>query len=115
MDSITIRTVRKEIRRRRFRRVFFSGSDEIEKEAASGEPPLREMVIRTFYRMLDELEADERTVFVLKHFEGLTMEEIAHRSGYSLRTANRRLCSGRDKLREMMMKETLLIHLLEEH
>lgn len=67
-----------------------------------------------FYRMLDKLSVDERTVFVLKHFEGLTTDEIAHRSGYSLRTANRRLRSGRAKLKEMMMKETLLIQLLEE-
>jgi RNA polymerase sigma-70 factor, ECF subfamily len=114
VDSITIRTVRKEIRKRKFRRLFFSRSAEIDIESAFGERPLRDVYSRTFYRMLDKLSADERTVFVLKHFEGLTTDEIAHRSGYSLRTANRRLRSGRARLKEMMMKETVLIHLLEE-
>jgi RNA polymerase sigma-70 factor (ECF subfamily) len=115
VDSITIRTVRKEIRKRKLRRIFFSSTKEIDVETASGESPLRDVHIRAFYRMLDKLSADERTVFVLKHFEGLTTDEIAERSGYSLRTANRRLCSGRARLKEMMMREPLLMHLLEEH
>jgi len=114
VDSITIRTVRKEIRKRRLRRIFFTTTKEIDVEAASGESPLKDVHIRAFYRMLDKLSSDERTVFVLKHFEGLTTDEIAERSGYSLRTANRRLCSGRARLKEMMMQEPLLMHLLEE-
>jgi RNA polymerase sigma-70 factor (ECF subfamily) len=114
VDSITIRTVRKEIRKRKIRRMFFNRSGEIEIDNTSEERPLRDVYIRTFYRMLNRLSVDERTVFVLKHFEGLTTDEIAQRCGYSLRTANRRLCSGRARLKEMMMKETVLIHLLEE-
>ena len=114
VDSITIRTVRKEIRRRKLRRIFFNPSSEVDAETASGELHLRYAYIRTFYRMLEKLSADERTVFVLKHFEGLTTDEIAERAGYSLRTANRRLAAGRARLKELMMKETVLIHLLEE-
>ncbi len=114
VDSITIRTVRKEIRKRKVRRLFFGHSDEIDVETASKVPPLQDMFVDTFYRLLDKLSADEQTVFVLKHFEGLTTEEIALRCGFSLRTANRRLFSGRARLKELMMKETVLIHLWEE-
>ena len=113
VDSVTIRTVRKEIRRRKLRRLFVSRTAETDADSLSVARPLREMHVRAFYRMLDRLSTDDRTVFVLKHFEGLTMEEIAQRSGYSLRTANRRLYRATARLKEMMMKETVLIQLLE--
>ncbi len=115
VDSITIRTVRKEIRKRKLRRIFFNPSADIDTETASGDAHLKYAYIRTFYRMLDKLSADERTVFVLKHFEGLTTEEIAVRSGVSLRTANRRLAGARAEMKNLMMKETVLIHLMEEY
>ena len=114
VNSVTIRTVRKEIRRRKYRRLFLGTPAEYEDDIADMARPMKDVHIRAFYRILDDLSADERTVFVLKHFEGLTMEEIAAASGFSVRTAKRRLYRGMARIKEKMMKETVLITLLEE-
>jgi RNA polymerase sigma factor (sigma-70 family) len=76
--------------------------------------PLKEAHIRGFYAALDALTADERVVFVLKHLEGLTMQEIARIGGYSLTTAKRRLRKGTAKFESRALKETVLVTMLEE-
>jgi RNA polymerase sigma-70 factor, ECF subfamily len=115
VDSITIRTVRKEIRRRKYRRLFLvRGMESDDANVADGSHGLKDAHIRIFYRILNELGTEERMVFVLKHFEGLTMEEIAHISGYSVRTAKRRLYRAMDLMKERLLAEPVLISLLEE-
>ncbi|MBN2525427.1 MAG: sigma-70 family RNA polymerase sigma factor [Deltaproteobacteria bacterium] len=116
VDSVTIRTVRKEIRRRKYKRLFFCPTTVVEEDLISdNNRPLKDAHVRAFYRALDKLNTEERLIFVLKHFEGLTMAEIAKLSGLSVRTAKRRLYSGTARLRDLMMKETVLVTMLEEY
>ncbi len=49
-------------------------------------------------RVLDELDEDKRTVFVLFDIEGLPMEEVAEIAGCPLQTAYSRLYAARRKL-----------------
>ena len=115
VDSVTIRTVRKEIRKRRYRRKLFGPPSDTEiGDVRDHRRPLKEAHIRACYAILNDIGVDERVVLVLKHFEGLTLEEIAERGGYSLRTAKRRLRKGYAVFKERALKETVLVTLLEE-
>lgn len=115
VDSVAIRTVRKEIRRRKYRKMFFGSATNLDvDQTPHGQSGFKDAHIRAFYRIVNELDADERVVFILKHIEGLTLIQIAKISGYSLRTAKRRLYSAMAKLKDKMMTEPILITLLEE-
>jgi RNA polymerase sigma-70 factor (ECF subfamily) len=115
VDSIAIRTVRKEIRRRTYKRLLFGSiEDGAVDDMRDRSSPLKEAHIRGFYIVLNDLSADERVVFVLRHLEGLSMPEIARCGGYSLATTKRRLRKGTAKFKERALKETLLLTMLEE-
>ena len=115
VDSVTIRTVRKEIRRRQYRRRLFGPPGATKEEhVEDGNRPLKQAHIRACYAILNDLGVDDRMVLTLRFFEGLTLEEIAEIGGYSLRTAKRRLRKGYAAFRERAQKETVLISLLEE-
>jgi RNA polymerase sigma-70 factor (ECF subfamily) len=90
--SSAIRMLRWHLRKKRVRR-FLSLSDTGEvpdgrTEAADSEG--RELLAR-FYRMLGELKPDDRTAFVLRQVEGLSLQEIAEVTGSSLATVKRRI------------------------
>jgi RNA polymerase sigma-70 factor, ECF subfamily len=115
VDSVTIRTVRKEIRRRRRRWVVFSRSaapdaDEVRDRAA----PLREAHIRSVYTILEEMPSDDRIVFVLRHLEGYSLHAVARFGGYSLSTAKRRLKQATNTFRQRALKDPVLLSMLEE-
>jgi RNA polymerase sigma-70 factor (ECF subfamily) len=88
--SIALRTLKWDLRRRRVRRIL--------RLSATGEPPdlpvraadneARQLLTR-FYLLLDQLAANERAVFVLRHMEGFKLEEIAEQMGVSLATVKR--------------------------
>ena len=90
--SFALRTLKRELRRRKVRRIL--------RLSPSGQPPelpvsaadseARQLLVR-FYQLLDQLGAGERTAFVLRHMEGLKLEEIAESMGVSLATVKRRL------------------------
>jgi RNA polymerase sigma-70 factor (ECF subfamily) len=88
--SIALRTLKWELRRRRVRRILHLSSSgqlpEVAVRAADSEG--RQLLMR-FYALLDQLGANERTAFVLRHMEGFKLEEIAERMGISLATAKR--------------------------
>lgn len=88
--SVSIRTLKWELRRRRVRRILrLSDPAQLPEVAVKGEDgEAREMLTR-FYRVLDALGASDRTVFVLRYMEELRLEEIAARMEVSLATAKR--------------------------
>lgn len=90
--GIAIRVAAGELRRRRLRswlRLTASGTlPEPEREARDDDG--REAVSR-LYAILDELGHDARLAFVLRHIEGLELEDVAAGLGVSLATAKRRL------------------------
>ena len=84
--------LRKRARRRWLR--FFAPEDVPEPEAESGED--REAV-RAVYRILDELDADDRVAFCLRIIDGMELEEVAGACGVSLATAKRRVAHARER------------------
>lgn len=101
--TVTVNTVRLELRRRRWRRLF--SSDE---PAALNHPDLRvgdavqRERARDVYRALEKLDAESRVAVILRHIEGYELTEVAIAMGCSLATVKRRLAKA----------ETLLARLL---
>jgi RNA polymerase sigma-70 factor (ECF subfamily) len=88
--SIALRTLKWQLRSRRVRRIVHLSPNgqppEVPVRAADSEA--RQILVR-FYALLDRLTVNERTAFVLRHMEGLKLEEIADRMGVSLATVKR--------------------------
>ncbi|MBW2736952.1 MAG: hypothetical protein JRH20_31605 [Deltaproteobacteria bacterium] len=89
MLSVTVNTVRSELRKRAVRRRF----------SFWGEPPEpvgcddhegRYLVTRTF-KALERLPVNERLAFSLRYIEGHSLVEVAELCGCSLATAKRRI------------------------
>jgi len=57
---------------------------------------------RALERALLELTAEQRDVFVLKHFEGLSYEEIGRTTGASVASLKMRMHRAYDRLRELL-------------
>jgi RNA polymerase sigma-70 factor (ECF subfamily) len=90
--SITVRTLKSELRHRRVRRwVMLSETGELPDVGAPGVDPATAQLLRAFYRALDRLGAEDRTVFVLRHIQEMRLEEVAEVMRLSLATVKRRL------------------------
>jgi RNA polymerase sigma-70 factor (ECF subfamily) len=90
--SITVLTTRSELRRLWVRRwIRLSGkTDPAARGVVNLDTDAREALSR-FYQLLDRVNAQDRTIFVLRFMEGLGLVEVAAASGLSLATAKRRL------------------------
>jgi RNA polymerase sigma-70 factor (ECF subfamily) len=92
VTSFAIRIVKWELRRRRARRwLTLSESGHLPEGNGAVVDPHAGHVVRRFYRLLDKLGARERLVLVLRHVEGMTLEEVATSMRVSLATVKRLL------------------------
>jgi RNA polymerase sigma-70 factor, ECF subfamily len=105
--SIAAHTVRRELRRRAALRWL-----------QFGEPPIgsvpganldsREAVAR-LYGILDGLRPGDRTAFVLRHFEGLDVVDVAEAMDISLATTKRRLARAWDRVVMLGWRDPALV------
>ncbi len=97
--SICLRVARQEVRRRRRWRWLGLTSTGALPEVAGPEPDWdrRELLVR-YYRLLDRLGAEARTIFVLRHLEGAELARVAQLAGVSQSTAQRRLAWAAKRL-----------------
>jgi RNA polymerase sigma-70 factor (ECF subfamily) len=99
--SITVRTIKSELKRRRVRRwVMLSETGDVPDAGMPGVDPATSHLLRRFYRLLDRLGVEDRTVFVLRHIQEMTLEEIAEAMQLSLATVKRRLQRSSQKVSE---------------
>ncbi len=93
--SVALRTLKWELRRRRVRRILhLTPSGHLpELPVRESDSEARQLLLR-FYALLDDLGADERTAFVLRHMEELKLTEVAELMGISLATAKRWIVRG---------------------
>lgn len=90
--SVTIRTLKWELRRRRVRRLFhLSGFDEFPEPAGAALDAESRQAVRRLYAILDRLSTQERAAFVLRHIEHMKLDEIGQVLAISLATVKRRL------------------------
>jgi RNA polymerase sigma-70 factor (ECF subfamily) len=89
--SVALRTLRWELRRRRVRRILrLSDTGRLPDLPVRAVDSESRQILSRFYQLLENLTVNDRTVFVLRHMEGLKLEEIAQRLGVSLATVKRR-------------------------
>jgi RNA polymerase sigma-70 factor (ECF subfamily) len=104
--SITVRCLKSELKRRRIRRwVTLSDTGELPDVSIPGVDPATAQLLRRFYRVLDRLGAEDRTIFVLRHIQEMTLEEVAEVMQLSLATVKRRLQKANQKVSEEFENE----------
>jgi RNA polymerase sigma-70 factor (ECF subfamily) len=97
--SVALRVIKWQLRRRRVRRILHLSVDgELPDAWASSDDVENRQAVMRLYDGLDRLPANERTVFVLKHVEGMDLQEIADAEGASLSTVKRRLRRAHSQL-----------------
>jgi RNA polymerase sigma-70 factor (ECF subfamily) len=109
--SVTIRTLKWWLRRRRTRqstRLTETG----ELPEVTGRGVDLDQALSRFYRLLDRLRVDDRIVFVLRRVDGMELKEVAQATGYSLATVKRRLCRADAELLRLMEGEPVLVTFL---
>ena len=115
VKSVVIRTVREELRKRKRKYSYFSKNINVNYNSFP-EPgsTWKYTHIRSFYRILDKLPLDDRIVFVLRHLEGMAIEEIAEYGGYSESTAKRRLKRAKSLFFKEAMTDFSLVSLVRD-
>lgn len=107
--SITVLTTRSELRRLWVRRwIRLSGkTDPTGQAVVHLDTDAREALAR-FYGVLDRVNAQDRTLFVLRFMEGLGLLEVAAAAGLSLATTKRRLARVWSKVRLLVERDPIL-------
>jgi RNA polymerase sigma-70 factor (ECF subfamily) len=99
--SIVVRTAHKRIRRDRLMsRLGLRRAEPVDLDALLGRtaPPDVQVELQTIYRMVKELDAEDRIALVLRRVEGMSIGEIAEHLGKSMATVKRRLASAEAQL-----------------
>lgn len=111
---VTMNRVKNEFRRRKLRR-FFSVDLLGDADHPRVHPDFegRELLLHT-QRILETLPVEERLAVTLRLFEEASAERIAEVCGFSVRTAKRRLSSGRDRFLRHAQRDPLLAQRLSE-
>ncbi|MEM9860282.1 MAG: sigma-70 family RNA polymerase sigma factor [Myxococcota bacterium] len=101
LARITVRTARRQLRKRRLRR-WFSGERDYDysRLAARGLTPERAAELARLYEVLDTLPVDERVAWSLRNIEGHSLEAVATMCECSLATAKRRIARAVKGLRK---------------
>jgi RNA polymerase sigma-70 factor (ECF subfamily) len=111
--SITVLTSRSELRRLWVRRWIRLGNkgDATSKAVVQIDTDSREALGR-FYAVLDRVNAQDRTLFVLRFMEGLGLLEVAAAAGLSLATTKRKLARVWAKVVLLVERDPILAEYL---
>ncbi len=114
--SVTMNTVRRELRQRRRRALFerlTGGADQTERLVAPDDPKAKAALLQ-LSRILDGMGTEERLAFVLYGLEGLRLAEVAEALAVSLSTAKRRVRSANEHVRKRVSRNVLLADYIRE-
>jgi RNA polymerase sigma-70 factor (ECF subfamily) len=115
LTGICVHVVRAEITRRQRRRwLSLTPTGEVP-EGAAGVPDLegREAVTR-YYRLIDRLGNKDRSFFVARTIEGLTLEEVAAAHDVSVSTAQRRINRASKRVAALVRRDPMLARFAHE-
>lgn len=105
LTSILLNACRRALRVRGTRRIREIPSDALESLAAAGDLAAGVVRRRALERAFDRLTADERSILVLHHLDGLPVAEIAASLGIAVGTAKSRLFTARRALATALARE----------
>jgi RNA polymerase sigma-70 factor (ECF subfamily) len=101
--SFAVRIVKWELRRRRARRwLTLSETGDVPEDQLLVMNAEHRYALQRLYSLLDQLSARERLVLVLRHVEGMTLEEIADAMELSLATIKRVLRRASARVSQMV-------------
>jgi RNA polymerase sigma-70 factor, ECF subfamily len=114
LTGICLRVVRGELTLRRARQWLHLTPTGDAPDVAGGQldDEAREAVAR-YYRVLDVLGARDRSLFVARTLEGLTLEEVAALHDVSVSTAQRRITHATKRVALLVRRDPLLVELAE--
>lgn len=98
MRGVALNTLRFELRRRKWRKLFRFMLPEDDEQPGTTLDPASAADAHRLYATLDDVSPDARLAFVLHVLEGLTLPELATSLGVSVATAKRRVREARDHL-----------------
>jgi RNA polymerase sigma-70 factor (ECF subfamily) len=112
--SVTIKTVRQEIRRRKVRRIVETRPHTSDLATVDPKPEARDLLQRV-YVLLDRLPTEQRIVFVLRHVDDRSLADIATMCGVSLATVKRRLARARSRVQFHIARSPELVSELHQY
>jgi RNA polymerase sigma-70 factor (ECF subfamily) len=99
LARICVRRATRRLKRRRLLTLFRSQPlEDYAQLADPGASPEQVAQVQSAYRMLSELSPDERVVWVLRHVEGHSLDEITELCRWSKSTVQRRLRAAEARL-----------------
>lgn len=108
-DRIAVRTVVRVARARRLASVRALGSiDPDALPSPAREPPGADALPSALRVYLDALPEVRRTVLVLRHAMGYSLQEVAELTGVSINTVKDRLLCAREDVRKMVRRDAVL-------
>jgi RNA polymerase sigma-70 factor (ECF subfamily) len=111
--SVTVNTVRRELRSRKYRRILRLMPDvaaEVDHQVTSSDRKL----LRSAFTILRRMNVDDRMAFALHFIEGQTLSEVAGSTGVSLATVKRRIARAKSAFVRDVKKDAYLLSLVEE-
>ena len=102
--AVTVRVLSSELKRNRMRRLLRLRGPWHSHDFAHADPATR-TALSSLYRILDELDADARLAFTLRHFEGLQITELASAMDASLSSAKRRLARANARVQAAVSRD----------
>lgn len=103
LATIAVRVVRRRLRTRRLWRFLgFSHPVEPTELVDSAASPLDRILLRSVYRVLDDMPTEDRLAFCLHAIEGETVEAVAEHCGCSYATAKRRVSRAQRRIEERL-------------
>jgi RNA polymerase sigma-70 factor (ECF subfamily) len=106
--AVAVNTARSELRRRRFRRLFWSPLPAPDREVDAHDPEARDL-LRRVYQRLDRLGTTERLAFVLRFVERFELTEVARLMDCSLATAKRKIARAQARFAELAADDPELL------
>ena len=103
LATIAVRVVRRRLRARRIWR--FLGLDrplEPNQLVDSAASPMDRLLLRSVYRVLDDMPTEDRIAFCLHTIEGETVEAVAEHCGCTYATAKRRVARAQRMIEERL-------------
>jgi RNA polymerase sigma-70 factor, ECF subfamily len=98
LTSIAVFTARDALRRRARRRfLLLTSNDDLPETEAPVPTPEVDEALRTTYRVLSKVPADERIAFALRFIDGMELVEVASACRVSLATIKRRVQRSRQR------------------
>lgn len=115
LTTIAVFTARARIRKRaRWSFFRFLPHDELPEQTAPSTPAEVSEALRSTYRVLGRMPAEERIPFALRVIDGMELTQVAEACGFSLATVKRRLSRAKQRFSELAREEPALSDWLDE-